>query len=286
MAYRGLKGSVEWAEPEYKKVLYENVAGLDPEHPETLDRWTPNDPYYSSQWHYNNTGQQGGTVDCDIDLPEAWDLEKGHQDVIVAVIDGGIQTNHPDLNNNIWSGVGYNFVNGSTTINPEDHGTHVAGTIAAENNNSTGVCVQIEMARVYCSTACTISVNGMVGANISKFASEEQKLKFLPELLHGEGIASFAFTEASTGSDPNALRTTCVREGDEWVINGEKRFISNATMPGLMTIFCKDVEMGGKCTNIILPKGIKGYSTPRIYDKMGMHGLEVSDVILDQVRVP
>lgn len=57
-------------------------------------------------------------------------------------------------------------------------------------------------------------------------------------------------------------------------------------MPGLMTIFCKDVEMGGKCTNIILPKGIKGYSTPRIYDKMGMHGLEVSDVILDQVRVP
>ena len=129
-------------------------------------------------------------------------------------------------------------------------------------------------------------MNGMVGANISKFASEEQKLKFLPELLHGEGIASFAFTEASTGSDPNALRTTCVREGDEWVINGEKRFISNATMPGLMTIFCKDVEMGGKCTNIILPKGIKGYSTPRIYDKMGMHGLEVSDVILDQVRVP
>ena len=140
MAYRGLKGSVEWAEPEYKKVLYESVVGQDQEAPETLDRWTPNDPYYSSQWHYNNTGQQGGTVDCDIDLPEAWDLEKGHQDVIVAVIDEGVQTNHTDLNNNIWSGVGYNFVSGSSTINPGDHGTHVAGTIAAENNNSTGVC--------------------------------------------------------------------------------------------------------------------------------------------------
>ena len=140
MAYRGLEGNVAWAEPEYKKVLYEAVAGQNPESLETLNRWTPNDPYYSSQWHYNNTGQQGGTVDCDIDLPEAWDLEKGHQDVIVAVIDGGIQTNHPDLNNNIWSGVGYNFVTGSSTINPENHGTHVAGTIAAENNNSTGVC--------------------------------------------------------------------------------------------------------------------------------------------------
>ncbi len=148
------------------------------------------------------------------------------------------------------------------------------------------VIMQIEMARVYCSTACTISVNGMLGANISKFATEEQKQKFLPELLHGEGIGSFAFTEASTGSDPSALRTTCVRDGDEWVINGEKVFITNATMPGLMGIFCKDVEMDGRCTNIIIPKGIEGYSTPRIYDKMGMHGLEVSDVVLDNVRVP
>ncbi len=148
------------------------------------------------------------------------------------------------------------------------------------------VIMQEEMSRVYCSTACTISVNGMLGANIMKFATEEQKMKFVPELLHGDGIGSFAFTEAATGSDPSALRTTCVRDGDEWVINGEKIFITNATLPGLMGIFCKDVEMDGKCTNIIIPKGIKGYSTPRIYEKMGMHGLEVSDVVLDNVRVP
>lgn len=148
------------------------------------------------------------------------------------------------------------------------------------------VIMQIEMARVYCSTACTISVNGMLGANIMKFATEEQKMRFLPEHLNGDGIGSFAFTEASTGSDPNALRTTCVRDGDEWVINGEKIFITNATLPGLMGIFCKDIEMDGKCTNILIPKGIKGYSTPKIYEKMGMHGLEVSDVVLDDVRVP
>lgn len=148
------------------------------------------------------------------------------------------------------------------------------------------VIMQEEMARVYCSTACTISVNGMIGANIMKFATEEQKLRFLPELLNGDGIGSFAFTEAATGSDPNALRTTCVREGDEWVINGEKIFITNSTMPGYMAVFCKDVEMGGKCTNIIIPKGNEGYSTPKIYEKMGMHGLEVADVVLDNVRVP
>ena len=70
MAYRQLKGSVEWAEPEYKKVLYGLDDKLNSGQQEELSRWTPNDPYYSSQWHYNNTGQQGGTPDCDIDLPE------------------------------------------------------------------------------------------------------------------------------------------------------------------------------------------------------------------------
>ena len=145
MAYRELKGLVEWAEPEYRKVLYGVHDNLNdhaaPEAPgEESERWTPNDPYFSSQWHYHNTGQNGGTTNCDIDLPEAWDIEKGHSDVIVAVIDDGVQYNHPDLDNNMWSGRGYNFVTGSTTINPGDHGTHVAGTIAAENNNSTGVC--------------------------------------------------------------------------------------------------------------------------------------------------
>ena len=139
MAYRDLKNNVQWAEPEYKKRLCGVGDNQKSETPESLNRWTPNDPYYSSQWHYHNTGQVDGTADCDIDLPEAWEVEKGHPDVIVAVIDGGIQITHPDLNNNIWSGVGYNFVTNNSTINPEDHGTHVAGTIAAENNNSTGV---------------------------------------------------------------------------------------------------------------------------------------------------
>ncbi len=127
---------IEFAEPEYKKRLLD---GQNLKNAQDF-KWTPNDPRYNEQWHYHNTGQTGGTVDKDIDLPEAWDIEKGHVDVIVSVEDGGIETTHADLNNNIWSGVGYNFVNGNTTIVPHNHGTHVAGTIAAENNNNTGVC--------------------------------------------------------------------------------------------------------------------------------------------------
>ncbi len=126
---------IEIAEPEYKKVLIDGSKIKNADN----SRWTPDDPQYSLQWHYNNTGQSGGTVDCDIDLQEAWDIETGSNDVIVAVIDGGIQYTHPDIADNMWSGIGYNFVNGNSQITPHFHGTHVAGTISGVNNNSIGV---------------------------------------------------------------------------------------------------------------------------------------------------
>ncbi len=118
-----------------------------------------NDPLYSQQWHYNNTGQSGGTVDADIDLPEAWAIQTGSSDVIVSVHDGGIDIDHEDLAGNIWvnedeipgNGIdddgngyvddynGYNFADGTGTIGADSHGTHVAGTIAAETNNGVGM---------------------------------------------------------------------------------------------------------------------------------------------------
>ena len=115
---------IEFAEPDYKKSLC----------------WLPNDPLFYNQWHYHNTAQGGGAItDKDIDLPEAWDLEKGNPDVIVSVHDGGIQFNHPDIAQNMWSGTGYNFFDNSPTITFSTHGTHVGGTIGAVNNNGVGV---------------------------------------------------------------------------------------------------------------------------------------------------
>ncbi len=139
MAYRDLKGVVAWAEPEYKKIQIADKDSFIPYTPREESRWSSNDQYLSYQWHYNNTGQSNGTPGADIKLFNAWDIEKGHPSVIVAIIDDGIQTNHPDLAANIWSGVGYNFVAGNSTIVPGDHGTHVAGTVAAVTNNSVGV---------------------------------------------------------------------------------------------------------------------------------------------------
>jgi subtilisin family serine protease len=123
---------------------------------------TPNDTDYSSkQWSMNNTGQDGGSADADIDAAEAWDVTTGSSSVVVGVVDTGVDYNHADLSGNIWTNPGetagdgidndgngyvddyrgWDFV-GSGDNNPIDqngHGTHVAGTIGATGNNSTGV---------------------------------------------------------------------------------------------------------------------------------------------------
>ncbi|MDY7015432.1 MAG: S8 family peptidase, partial [Cyanobacteriota bacterium] len=120
---------------------------------------TPNDDRYDRLWGLHNTGQTGGTPDADIDAPEAWDLATG-SDVIVGVVDTGVDYNHPDLTENMWrnpgeiagDGIdndgngyiddvfGYDFVNNDgDPFDDHSHGTHVAGTIAAQGNNNIGV---------------------------------------------------------------------------------------------------------------------------------------------------
>ena len=123
----------------------------------------PNDPQYPNMWGLNNTGQTGGTVDADIDAPEAWDIGTGSSDPVVAIVDTGIDINHPDLAANIWTNPGgipndgkdndgngfiddingWNFYDKAAWVffsaDEDNHATHVAGTIAADGNNGVGV---------------------------------------------------------------------------------------------------------------------------------------------------
>jgi uncharacterized delta-60 repeat protein len=119
---------VEWAVP--------NVAFR----PQLLGQVIPNDTYFANQWHLNNTGQSGGTAGADINAPEAWEITTGDPNIIVAVLDQGVDTNHPDLVNNIVAG--YDFYDGDSTPDPsgnDAHGTACAGLVAAQGNNGLGV---------------------------------------------------------------------------------------------------------------------------------------------------
>ncbi|MHC1774633.1 MAG: GEVED domain-containing protein [Lentimicrobium sp.] len=142
MAYSA-KNEIQLSEPVYRKQLIgADINPLQSSSPAGGDAglsYVPNDPRYNEQWHYHNTGQQSGTVDADIDLPEAWDITRGNTNVVVAVVDGGIDYTHADLAANMWPGIGYNFVTNSPVVTAQAHGTHVAGTVAANTNNAVGV---------------------------------------------------------------------------------------------------------------------------------------------------
>lgn len=105
-----------------------------------------NDPELYLQWHYNNDGRLESSVNgADINLFKAWEIEVGKPNVIVAVVDHGVDVNHEDLRQNLWVNPldgthGYNSIDDNHFPEPGDHGTHVAGTIAAVNNNNIGVC--------------------------------------------------------------------------------------------------------------------------------------------------
>jgi len=109
-----------------------------------------NDPNYSRQWHYYNNGSASSSVSgCDINVVPVWEnYTTGSQNIVVAVVDQGVDYSHEDLAANMWNNpsqsgtakYGYNFATSSYVIHPGDHGTHVAGTIAAVNNNGKGVC--------------------------------------------------------------------------------------------------------------------------------------------------
>ena len=122
-------GLFEVVEPVYKKHLLDKEDKVD---------YIPNDPRLASQWHFKNTGQQGGTPGCDVHVTQAWDIETGDTNIIVAVMDQGVQLDHPDLQQNIAYKKSYNFVYDTSLIKPNDHGSHVAGTIGEVNNNGIG----------------------------------------------------------------------------------------------------------------------------------------------------
>ena len=131
--------------------------------------------------------------------------------------------------------------------------------------------------------------NGIGASGIIIDGTAEQKQKYLPRLASGELIASFALTEPDAGSDAAALKTTAVRDGDHYVLNGTKRFITNAPLAGMFTVMARtnpEIKGAGGISAFVVERDTPGLSLGKPDHKMGQKGALTSDVILDNCRVP
>ena len=139
-----------------------------------------------------------------------------------------------------------------------------------------------------CSASLTvgaiIAINALAQESILRFGTEEQKRRYLPPLVAGESLSTFAFTEGQTGSDPRAITTTAVPAGDCYVVSGEKTFASLAPSASVAIIFAKDDS--GKVSAFLIDPHSEGFIIEKEIEMMGVRGEDVCPVMLDHVRVP
>jgi glutaryl-CoA dehydrogenase len=133
--------------------------------------------------------------------------------------------------------------------------------------------------RSFCSVQSSLAMY-----SIFAFGSEEQKKKYLPEMAKGKLIGCFGLTEPNAGSDPASMETVCKKDGNEWIINGRKMWITNGTIGDLAIIWAKDEN--GRIQGFIVEKGTKGFSSKEIKTKISLRASDTSELILDEVRVP
>jgi alkylation response protein AidB-like acyl-CoA dehydrogenase len=149
------------------------------------------------------------------------------------------------------------------------------------------ICIE-ELARVDPSLSLSVAAhNGLGAAHIAMFASEEQKQKYLVPLARGERLAAWGLTEPGSGSDAAAMRTTAVKDGACWVLNGSKMFITHGTTADTLVIMAvTDKAKGPKgISAFILERGMGGLIAGKKEDKLGMRASETTEVILQNCRV-
>jgi len=146
-----------------------------------------------------------------------------------------------------------------------------------------------EVGRYDASVAVTIGAHSSIGMRgLLLFGTDEQKARYMPQLATGDMIAAFCLTEPAAGSDAAAIKTTAVRQGDEWILNGNKLWITNGGFADFFTVFARTGAEGehGKMTAFIVTKDMAGVSTGPHEDKMGLRASSTTTVLFDDVHVP
>ncbi|MCS6898367.1 MAG: acyl-CoA dehydrogenase family protein [Myxococcales bacterium] len=165
---------------------------------------------------------------------------------------------------------------------PEEYGGAGMGTIEY------AIAVE-EAARVDGSLALTLaSHNGLGTSHILAFGSEEQKKKYLPKAASGEWLAAWALTEPSSGSDAASLTTTAERDGDHWVINGTKMFITQGSIGGFCVVLARTDKSAPKqkgITAFVVDQGTPGFRASKHLEKLGMRSSDTCELTFENVRV-
>ena len=150
-------------------------------------------------------------------------------------------------------------------------------------------CLVIEeLGRADSSVRGIVSVNvGLVSKSILKWGTEEQKKRWLPSLASGEGLGCYCLTEPGYGSDAGNLEAKAVRDGDDWVISGQKLFITNGNWASVALVFARTGEGGPRgITAFLVPADSEGYSSRAVKGKLGLRAQDTGEIFLENVRVP
>src|SRR5690349_3930789 len=143
-----------------------------------------------------------------------------------------------------------------------------------------------EIAKVCASSALMLMVQELGTLPIQLFGSEEQKQTWLPKCASGEWSPAFALSEPEAGSDPAAMRTSAVRDGDEWVINGQKAWITNATVADFYVVFATTDRENRRTSAFIVEKDRDGFDPGQLEHKLGIKGSPTGSPSFTDVRVP
>ena len=169
-------------------------------------------------------------------------------------------------------------------------GILVAEEFGGAAMDSLAVAVAIEeIARYDGSLALTVaSHNGLGTSHIRVFGNDAQRARYLPKLATGEWLGAWGLTEPGSGSDAAAMKTTAVRRGDRWVLNGNKMFITQGTVGQVFVVLAlTDADRRQKgITSFIVEKGTPGFSQRAIHGKLGMRSSDTGELILENVELP
>ncbi|HEX2847946.1 MAG TPA: acyl-CoA dehydrogenase family protein [Chitinophagaceae bacterium] len=146
-----------------------------------------------------------------------------------------------------------------------------------------------EVAKVCGSIGLSLAAhNSLCSGHILSFGNEEQKKKYLPKLATAEWIGAWGLTEANTGSDAGNMKCTAVKDGDEWVINGTKNWITHGKSGEVAVVICRTGEPRTKnnSTAFVVEKGTKGFGAGKKENKLGMRASETAEMVFDNCRIP